>query len=143
MVGDIDSIDVQELNAGACLPVLPSLGVLDDGTWVNVNADSVASRVAVALGAQKLVMLSPVAGVMTSSDAAGPISELTVSQVEELLAGNQITGGMRAKLEDALKAIGGGVLQTHIISGTEPHTLLREIFTEEGCGTLIVEDRDA
>ncbi len=141
LVGDIEQIDIAALRGDdGAMPVLPSLGVTDDGTLVNVNADSVASRVAVALGAQKLVMLCGVAGVMTSAHAAGPISQLTVSGVRSLLDGDQVGGGMRPKLEEALEAIAGGVPQVQIISGVQSHTLLREIFTVEGCGTLIVED---
>jgi len=140
-VGDVEAVAVDDLLGPASeryvVPVLPSIGTLADGSQVNVNADSVAARVAVALRAQKLVMLSRVPGVMEHLDADGPISQLTMRQTRELKASDRVIGGMRAKLEEALRALDGGVSQVHIISGIEPNTLLREIFTEEGCGTLI------
>ncbi len=146
-VGDIVSIDPDPLRppAGApwAIPILPSIGVLDDGSFVNVNADTVAARTAVALGAHKLVMLSRVAGVLTSPQAAGPISQLDAVGARRLIEQGQVVGGMRAKVEEALAALAGGVPQVHVISGVEAHTLLREIFTEEGCGTLITRGSGA
>jgi len=122
------------------VPVLPSLGSLPDGSPVNVSPDTVAARVAVSLRARKLVLMAGVAGVMADEDAASPISELTVSHTRELIEQGTISGGMRAKVETGLGAIADGVPRVHVISGLEPATLLREIFTEKGCGTLIVGD---
>lgn len=139
-VGDVESVDTAPLTAngaGWTVPVLPCIGQTAEGAHLNVNADTVASRVAVALQAQKLVMLSRVAGVMTSPDAAGPISRLDIPQARALIDGGQAVGGMRAKLVEAIRALEGGVPQVHIISGVAPHTLLHEIFTREGCGTLM------
>jgi acetylglutamate kinase len=122
------------------IPVLPCIGYDESGNALNVNADAVAAHTAVALGALKLVMLSSVPGVMRSMDDVGPISQLNTQQLRELLAGPAVRGGMRAKLEEALHALAGNVRQVHIISGGEPHTLLRELFTDDGCGTLITAD---
>lgn len=141
-VGDVASVDRglldRALQGGAWhVPVLPSLGWAD-GAWVNVNADAVASTLASSLDAAKLVLLTGVSGVMEHDHAAGPLSELTAPDVRQLVADGVVSGGMRAKLEEALRAIERGVQRVHIISGREPSTLLREIFTDEGCGTLVV-----
>ena len=144
-VGDIAWVETSRLLASENgerdpLAVLPSIGTLEDGSPVNVNADSVAARVATSMRAQKLVMLTAVPGVMEHPNADGPISQLTVSEAKRLLASPSVTDGMRAKLEEAITALSGGVRQVHIISGIAPQTLLREIFTADGCGTLIVAD---
>ncbi|MCB9682283.1 MAG: acetylglutamate kinase [Alphaproteobacteria bacterium] len=143
-VGDVVGIQSGPLaqHAGVwAVPVLPSLGTAeDDGALLNVNADAVASRVATDLDAAKLVLLTSIAGVMEGADAAGPISQLTDTAARSLVASGVIAGGMRAKIEEALRALGRGVPRVHIISGREPATLLREIFTDEGCGTLVVPD---
>jgi acetylglutamate kinase len=140
-VGDIVRIDPAAilLDPGRpwVVPVLPSLGVLEDRSHVNVNADAVAARVAAELDAAKLVLMTGVPGVMQSMEDAGPISELTVEEARGLFGG-VVSGGMRAKLEEALRALEHGVPRVHILSGREPMTLLREIFTDEGCGTLVV-----
>ena len=144
-VGDVIDVDASVLcteDAAWSVPVLPSVGQLEDGSWVNVNADTVAARLAASLGATKVVLLTSVAGVMADPTAAGPISELTASQCRAIIAQGVAQGGMRAKIEEALKAIEGGVPRVHIISGRDPYTLLREIFTDEGCGTLVVPDAE-
>jgi len=143
-VGDISAVREQALPASDSapwsIPVLPSLGMLEDGSPVNVNADSVASRVAVELGAVKLVLLCGVAGVMPHAGAAGPISEIPAGQVQRMLADGTVSGGMAAKLQEGLRALEGGVPRVHIISGRAPFTLLRELFTHEGCGSLLLPD---
>ncbi len=144
LVGDPFEIDAEPLlpEPGEAwqVPVLPSLGVSDEHGLLNVNADTVASLLARELDSVKLVLLTGVAGVMEGMRAAGPISELTAEQVRRLIDDGVVAGGMRAKLEESLKALDGGVPRVHIISGREPATLLREIFTDEGCGTLILPD---
>lgn len=141
-VGDVVRIDPGPLQHadGWAVPVLPSIGQLDDGSFVNVNADAVASRVASDLDAAKLVLMTGVSGVMESMNDAGPISELTAAECRSLMDEGVVVGGMRAKIEEALRALDGGVPRVHIVSGREPSTLLREIFTDEGCGTLILPD---
>lgn len=143
LVGDVVGVDAEPLlpepGAPWSIPVLPSLGVAGDEI-VNVNADTVASRLATDLDSIKLVLLTGVAGVLEGPEAAGPISELSVLAGRALVEEGVVVGGMRAKLEEALAAVEGGVPRVHIISGREPATLLREIFTDEGCGTLVLED---
>ncbi|MCB9664331.1 MAG: acetylglutamate kinase [Alphaproteobacteria bacterium] len=143
-VGDVTHIEPGSFAPDGewSIPVLPSLATGPDGELLNVNADAVAVRVASDLDAAKLVLLTSVAGVLESSTAAGPISQVTASKARELVAEGVIAGGMRAKIEEALRALDRGVPRVHILSGREPSTLLREIFTDEGCGTLIVPDAE-
>ena len=122
------------------VPILPSLGVLSGGAAVNVNADSVAARLAIALGAVKLVLLTGVAGVMPHPGAAGPISQIHASALRSMINDGTASGGMQAKLQEGLAALEGGVPRVHIISGRAPFTLLRELFTAEGCGSLLLPD---
>lgn len=139
-VGDVHRIGNGPLRPPAgqwAIPVIPSLGTLDDGTHVNVNADSVASHLAIAGPAAKLVLMTSVPGILASPEAAGPISEVRPLGARSLIENGVIKGGMRAKVEEALRALDRGVPRVHIVSGREPMTLLREIFTDDGCGTLI------
>ena len=144
-VGDVTGINPSVLQGGSgvwAVPVLPSLGRAEDGALLNVNADAVASHLAAELDAAKLVLLTGVQGVMQGFDSAGPISQITTSAAQDLVREGVIAGGMRAKVEEALRAMRRGVPRVHIISGREPYTLLREIFTDEGCGTLVVPDEE-
>ncbi len=147
-VGDVVDIDAEPLmsdepGAPWAVPVLPSIGHLEDETPVNVNADSVASRLAMELDSIKLVLMTGVPGIMESPHAAGPISRLSMRDARALVDSGVAAGGMRAKVEEALRALDGGVPRVHIISGREPMTLIRELFTHEGCGTLIVPEEGA
>ncbi len=139
-VGDIDGVDpalLRHLLAGAYVPVVSALAGGEDGAVYNVNADTIAARLAVALGAVKLIMLSTVTGVLADpGDASSLISHMDRERLEELLAGGA-AGGMKAKLEACREALDGGVPRTHVISGLRPDALLTEIFTNEGSGTLI------
>ncbi len=133
-VGDVSNVKVPDENMTIVLPSLawnPELGFL------NINADTLATSFALGTRAVKLVFLTGVSGVMRHLDDAGPISTMSADETRQILATPAIQGGMRAKLEECLRALDGGVEKVHIISGKEPHTLLREVFTDEGCGTLI------
>jgi acetylglutamate kinase len=132
-VGNIQSVDL----SGEDLVVLPSLGVDETGHVVNVNADAVAAHTAMAVGAAKIVYLTGAPGVMMSMDDDGPISQMDAATARELIDKGVVQGGMKAKLEESLRALDGGVGMVHVVSGREPHALLRELFTDEGCGTLI------
>lgn len=144
-VGDVVGIDAEPLlpepGEPWSIPVLPSLGTIEGEQLVNVNADAVASKVASELDSVKLVLMTSVSGIVESKASAGPISELSPTQAQEIIDTGIARGGMRAKVEEALRALEGGVPRVHIISGREPFTLLREIFTDEGCGTLITHER--
>lgn len=132
-VGDIQSVELEN----GSLAVLPSLGVDETGHVVNVNADAVAAHTAIAAQAAKIVYLTGAPGVMMSMDDDGPISQMDASTGRHLIEDGVVIGGMKAKLEESLRALNGGVKAVHIVSGREPYALLRELFTDEGCGTLI------
>ena len=137
-VGDIESVDVDVLLhiAEDYIPVVASVGADTEGNSYNVNADAAAAAVAEALGAFKLVFLTDVEGWRAEpDDPTSRISEATAAEVRERLG--ELTGGMRPKLEAAVHALESGVGTAHIVDGREPHSLLLELFTDEGIGTKL------
>jgi len=137
-VGEIARVDVGVLLhvAQDYVPVIASVGADVDGASYNINADAAAAAVAEALGAQKAIFLTDVEGWLADpDDHASLISEATAAEVRERIAG--VSGGMRPKLEACLRAVEGGVSSAHIIDGRLPHSLLLELFTDEGIGTKI------
>ena len=137
-VGEIVSINTQVLEmmkASDFIPVIAPVGTDEDGISYNINADSVAGSIAGALGAEKLILLTNVAGVR--DDAGNVLTGLSVGQLEELATTGILKGGMLPKVECALDALRAGVHSAHIIDGRIEHALLLEIFTDEGVGTLI------
>jgi acetylglutamate kinase len=137
-VGDIDRVDVDVLNhiAEDYIPVVASVGADVEGRSYNVNADAAAGAVAAALGAFKVIFLTDVEGWRAApEDPASRISEATAAEVRERLP--QVTGGMRPKLEACLLALDGGVANAHIVDGRVQHSLLLELFTDEGIGTKL------
>ncbi len=141
-VGDIDNVDPKVLQAlldARFVPVIASLAGDDEGRVFNVNADTVAESLAVALRAQKLIFLTGAPGILR--DRNDPASLLTFADPDDLaplLANGAIAGGMRPKVEACIRAATGGVERTHIIGGATPDALLLEVFTGAGCGTMIV-----
>ncbi len=137
-VGEVDGIDpavVHMLDSGDFIPVIAPIGVGDDGTAYNINADLVAGKMASVLGAEKLILLTNTTGVM---DPQGRLlTGLTARQVDELIADGTIHGGMIPKISCALDAVKSGVKSAHIIDGRVEHAVLLELFTDEGVGTLI------
>ncbi len=137
-VGEIISIDTQVLEmmkASDFIPVIAPVGTDENGVSYNINADSVAGSIAGVLGAEKLILLTNVAGVQ--DDEGNVLTGLKVKQVEELASTGILKGGMLPKVECALDALRSGVHSAHIIDGRVEHALLLEIFTDEGVGTLI------
>ena len=137
-VGRIERVDVGVLLhvARDYIPVIASVGSDPDGNSYNINADEAAGAVARALGAYKVVFLTDVAGWLEDpSDPATIFSQSTDVEVQASL--ERLTGGMRPKLAACLDALGGGVSSAHIIDGRLPHSLLLELFTDEGIGTMI------
>jgi len=137
-VGSIERVDADLLNriAENYIPVIASVAPDRDGRPHNVNADEAAAAVARALGAHKLIFLTDVHGWLRDpADPESVISEAGADEVEQVL--NQISGGMRPKLQACLDAIHGGVGFAHIIDGRVPHSLLLELFTDAGIGTKI------
>jgi acetylglutamate kinase len=137
-VGQIERVDVDVLRhiAADYIPVVASVGADTEGKSYNVNADAAAAAVAAALGAFKVIFLTDVEGWRADpEDPASRISEATAAEVRERLPG--VSGGMRPKLEACLHALEAGVANAHIVDGREPHSLLLELFTDEGSGTKL------
>jgi acetylglutamate kinase len=137
-VGQIERVDADVLLhiAEDYIPVIASVGADTEGNSYNVNADAAAAAVAEALGAFKVVFLTDVEGWRADpADPSSRISEATAAEVRERLDG--VAGGMRPKLEACLHALSAGVGNAHIVDGREPHSLLLELFTNEGIGTKL------
>ncbi|MEK7321539.1 MAG: acetylglutamate kinase, partial [Pseudomonadota bacterium] len=137
-VGQVASIDpgvVNMLVQGDFIPVIAPIGVGEDGCSYNINADLVAGKMAEVLQAEKLMLLTNIAGVM---DKQGKVlSGLSSREVDALIADGTIYGGMLPKIRCALDAVQGGVKAAHIVDGRVAHAVLLELFTDEGVGTLI------
>ncbi|MBM3660430.1 MAG: acetylglutamate kinase [Actinobacteria bacterium] len=144
-VGDVESVNpaiVERLQNEDLIPVIATVGVDEGGQAHNVNADTVAAAIAVALGAEKLVYLTDVLGVYEDyPDEASLISQIDVAGMERLLAEGKVGEGMIPKLRSCIEAIGAGVGRAHILDGRVPHALLLEFFTREGIGTMITRDQ--
>jgi acetylglutamate kinase len=137
-VGSIERVDVDVLNhiAEDYIPVVASSASDREGHAYNVNADEAAGKVAAALGAYKTVFLTDVVGWLADpADEESLISRATVGEVEAQLEG--IDGGMRPKLAACVDAIRGGAQSAHIVDGRQPHSLLLELFTDAGIGTMV------
>ena len=137
-VGSIEHVDVDVLNhiAADYIPVIASSASDREGQSYNVNADEAAGKVAAKLGAHKAIFLTDVEGWLADAGAEDSlISRASVAEVEEALGG--IDGGMRPKLQACVDAISGGAQSAHIIDGRRPHSLLLELFTDAGIGTMV------
>jgi len=143
-VGDVVSVDVRLIElllADGYLPVISSLAADDEGKVFNINADTIASEIAVALKAEKLVLLSDVNGIyLDENDETTKISRLTSAEAREMIASGKATGGMVAKLQNLIDVVERGIGSAHIISGSQRNALLSEVFTDEGTGTMFVAD---
>ena len=137
-VGDIVEVDttiVHTLQDAGCIPVISPIGVGPHNESYNINADVVAARIAVALQAEKLLMLTNISGVM---DGAGQLMpRLSAAQIDALVADGTISGGMIPKISGALDAAKSGVKAVHIVDGRVPHVLLLEILSGQAFGTMI------
>ncbi len=121
------------------LPVVSSLGADEDGMVFNINADTIASEIAVQLQAEKLILLSDVDGIcLRQGEPETKLSRLTVDEAEALIRDGTATGGMIPKLQSITTLLRRGVKSAHIINGTLRNALLSEVFTDEGTGTMIV-----
>jgi acetylglutamate kinase len=137
-VGDIERVDIDVLNhiAEDYIPVIASVGSDREGNSYNINADEAAGKVAAALGAYKCIFLTDIVGWLEDpEDESTRISVTTVAEVEAAL--ESITGGMRPKLTACVNAIRGGAQNAYIIDGRRPHSLLLELFTVAGIGTMV------
>ncbi len=140
LVGDVERVNpaaVTDLIAAGRIPVISTVAPDADGVVHNLNADTAASALAVALHAQKLVVLTDVEGLYADwPDRDSLLSEIAADQLEDMLSG--LASGMIPKMEACLRAVRGGVPQAHVIDGRVAHSLLLEVFTDEGFGTMVV-----
>ena len=137
-VGEPESVDVRVIHAltgAGLIPVIAPVAMGEDGQTYNINADTVAGAVAGALGAQRLLMLTDVAGVLDADRQLIP--DMTVAEVEAGIASGMISGGMIPKVENCVEAVRKGVRGAVILDGRMGHACLLELFTEGGIGTLI------
>lgn len=145
-VGDIQRVNAELLNKlmdGSYVPVICSLATDGEGGILNVNADGVARHVAVALKAEKLILLTDRAGLLEDvNDPNSVLSYVDTDRIGKLRADGRISGGMLPKVEACIGALEGGVRRTHIVDGMRTHALLSEVFTNEGCGTMIVGPKE-
>lgn len=139
-VGDVEHVDtsaVDDLIAAGRIPVIATVAPDADGVTHNVNADTAASALAVALGARKLVVLTDVPGLYTNwPDTSSLTSEIDADELAKLLP--SLESGMVPKMEACLRAVRGGVPSAHVVDGRVAHSTLLEVFTEEGIGTMVV-----
>jgi acetylglutamate kinase len=146
-VGDIETVDtavLDQLLPSGVVPVIASLAADAQGRPLNINADSLAEALARSLKAKKLVFMTGAPGLLRDlADPASLVAFATPDDLTGLLASGAVRGGMRPKVEACLRAVAGGVRRTHIIDGRAPDSLLVELFTGHGCGTMIVASREA
>jgi acetylglutamate kinase len=142
-VGEV--VDVETEAVRRCLrqsvtPVISPIGVGDDGHAYNINADIAAAKLAMAIGARRLVFMSDVPGLMRDpKDAATLISHLETKEVAALKATGVIDKGMIPKVDSAVEAVNAGVRRVHFVDGRIPHSVLLEIFTDKGIGTEVIK----
>lgn len=141
LVGEVEKVNTEVLTAvleAGKVPVIAPIARDAAGGKLNINADSVAGHVAASLKAEKLVLVSDTHGIRRSEDVDDLASHLTRQEIDALIEKGIITAGMLPKVEASLTAVGAGVRKAHIIDGRIPHSLLLEIYTEQGIGTEIV-----
>ena len=140
-VGDIRTVRpelIQSILDDGFVPVISTVAVDGSGQPYNINADTAAGAIAAALGAEKIVYLTDIAGLRRNvEDAASLIQRTTVEELQGLIADGTVAGGMIPKVESCMQAVNGGVGSAHILDGRIAHVLLLELFTDEGVGTMI------
>jgi acetylglutamate kinase len=142
-VGDVERIDpapILGLTEQAAIPIIAPIGRGDNGDSYNVNADTAAGEIAAALHAEKLVFLTDVKGIMADpTDPDSLLSTVRVADMDRLIDGGVIGGGMLPKVGACVRSVKAGVHKTHIVDGRIPHSMLLEFFTNEGIGTEIIQ----
>jgi len=143
-VGMIDSVNPEIIDtviANGNIPVIAPIGMDAEQKSYNINADLVAAEIALAMKADKLVLLTDVPGLLQDpADSRSLISVLKLSEVDDYIAKGVIAGGMLPKVECCSRSVQGGVGRTHIIDGRVPHSILLEIFTDKGIGTMVIDE---
>ena len=141
-VGEVSSINTRVLETliqSGHIPVVSSVASDETGQAYNINADTVAGEIAAALGAEKLILLTDVAGILRDRhDPQSLIRSLTIQQARNLIAEGVVGGGMIPKVQCCVRSLAQGVKAAHIIDGRVPHSLLLEIFSDSGVGSMIV-----
>ncbi len=146
-VGDIESVDPEllaHLVSKGFVPVVSSLAADDEGTVLNINADTIAAEIAIKLNAAKLISMTTVPGVYKDMGTKDEIhSVLTAAEARALIKEGTVGEGMIPKIEACAHAVEGGVREAHVINGLTRHSLLMEVFTKKGIGTMVVRDKAA
>ncbi|RJX24226.1 MAG: acetylglutamate kinase [Dethiobacter sp.] len=141
-VGDVVVVSpevIHTLSRNGYIPVISSIGVSPEGEGLNINADHVAGELAAALGAEKLIILTDVEGIFAEPGDPGTlISSLQRQKVREMIISGEISAGMIPKVEACVRALNNNVSRTHIIDGRLNHSMLLEIFTDKGIGTMVI-----
>lgn len=142
-VGEIDEINTKildDLLDGGFIPVISSIGIDDDGNPYNINADTAAAKIAAALHAESMVVMSNINGVLRDKDDENSlISQMSLADAEELKKSGIIAGGMIPKVDCCTNAVKEGVKKVFIINGEIPHAILIELLTDEGLGTMFTK----
>jgi acetylglutamate kinase len=139
-VGDIDGVNasvLRDLLKCGYIPIVSPLGATKDGVIVNINADTIAAHIAIKLKTEKLILFTNTHGVYEGREL---MSVLTLSEVQGLLNRGVAKDGMSVKVSNAMAAVKGGVKRVHIINGLSPHSLLGEVLTKKGIGTMVISD---
>ena len=140
-VGEIKKINIKpvtDLLDNGYIPVISTVGCDKDGNSYNINGDTAAAHIAGALGAERLIMMTDIAGLLRDKDDPTTlIPELTIAQAQQLRSEGVISGGMIPKVECCIEAINEGVKNVVIMDGRVPHSILMELLTDEGAGTMV------
>jgi len=141
-VGNVVDVDIRLIDLlleNDYMPVISSLGADDEGKIYNINADTIASKIAISLKAEKLILLTDVNGIyLDVKDSTSKIDRLSVMEAKKMISSGKATGGMIPKLENLISLLEKGVASAHVIGGTARNGILAEVFTDEGTGTMIV-----
>ena len=144
-VGEITKINIQpirDLLEKGYIPVVSTIGCDNEGNVYNINGDTAAAHIAGALNAKRLIMMTDIAGILRDKDDLSTlIPEITVSEAKTLFSEGVISGGMIPKVDCCIEAIGKGVQKVIIMDGRVPHSILMELLTDEGAGTMVVGDK--
>ena len=144
-VGEITKINIQpirDLLEKGYIPVVSTIGCDNEGNVYNINGDTAAAHIACALNAKRLIMMTDIAGILRDKDdISSLIPEITVSEAKKLFAEGVISGGMIPKVDCCIEAIHKGVKKVIIMDGRVPHSILMELLTDEGAGTMVVGDK--
>jgi len=138
LVGQVEKVNpgiINTLTQNGFIPIIAPVGAGDAGETYNINADLVASRIAMALSAGRLILLTDVDGVLNASEEL--ISSINARDIHKMVKEKTVSGGMIPKIECALEALKNGVEKAHIINGKKRHALLLELFTDKGIGTEV------